>query len=181
MDAFPPEDCGAGPGPQWRNHNHAVHFGKQCQPATSHSLGVEFCPETVFPVTIQGRALLRELTADMSDWDTPLTEEKLHKWEMGGDTRDCGVFSDASTKAIDALAYLRAKHDVGQMGMSFVMGKAKLALLSEPTLPRLELCAAVLDVEIAELIQDELDLKPDATKLYCDSKVVLGYIYNKTK
>ncbi|XP_059843090.1 uncharacterized protein DDB_G0292642-like [Hypanus sabinus] len=29
------------------------------------------------PVTIQGRALLRELTSELSDWDTPLPEDKL--------------------------------------------------------------------------------------------------------
>ncbi len=39
----------------------------------------------------------------------------------------------------------------------------------------------VLAIEMAELIQDELDLKLDAIKFYYDSKVVLGYIYNKTK
>lgn len=57
----------------------------------------------------------------------------------------------------------------------------KLAPLSKPTIPRLELCAAALAVEMAELIPDELDLKSDITKFYCDSKVVLGYIYNETK
>lgn len=32
------------------------------------------------PVTVQGRALLRELTSDTSDWDTPLPEEKRSEW-----------------------------------------------------------------------------------------------------
>ena len=51
----------------------------------------------------------------------------------------------------------------------------------EPTIPRLELCAAVLAVEMAELILDELDQKLDAVKFHCDSKVVLGYIFNESK
>ncbi|KAL0970460.1 hypothetical protein UPYG_G00242280 [Umbra pygmaea] len=34
---------------------------------------------------------------------------------------------------------------------------------------------------MAELILDELDHKPDAVKFFCDSKVVLGYIYNDSK
>lgn len=33
------------------------------------------------PVTIQGRALLRELTLELTDWDKPLPEDKLKKWE----------------------------------------------------------------------------------------------------
>ncbi|XP_056879986.1 uncharacterized protein LOC130520291 [Takifugu flavidus] len=61
------------------------------------------------------------------------------------------------------------------------MGKARLAPQSEPTIPRLELCAAVMAVEMADLIKDELDQHLDAVHFYSDSKVVLGYIYNESK
>lgn len=53
------------------------------------------------------------------------------------------VFLDASTKAIGAVAYLKAVQEDGQVEVGFVVGKAKLAPPSEPTIPRLELCAAV--------------------------------------
>ncbi len=76
------------------------------------------------------------------------------------------VFSDASTKAIGAVAYLKALQKDGQVRVGFVMGKAKLAPLSEPTIPRLELCAAVLAVEMADLIEDELDLELNDKVLY---------------
>lgn len=61
------------------------------------------------------------------------------------------------------------------------MGKAKLAPCPETTIPRLELCAAVLAVEIAELITSEMDLELEDTEFYTDSKVVLGYIYNESR
>lgn len=60
------------------------------------------------------------------------------------------------------------------------MGKAKLTPPDEPTIPRLELCAAVLAVEISDLILYEMDFKPDSVKFFCDSKVVLGYIHNES-
>lgn len=137
-------------------------------------------------------------------WDKPLLEDRLTEWQVWRDLlqdlkqlhiprpytatslskaehiESC-VFSDASTKAISTVAYLRAANGDGQIDVGFIMGKAKLAPQSEPTIPRLELCAAVLAVEMAELILEEIDLKPDAIKFYCDSKVVLGYIYNETK
>lgn len=91
------------------------------------------------------------------------------------------MFSDASTKAIGAVAFLRAIDKDGNSNVSFVLGKAKLAPQCEPTIPRLELCSTVLAVEMAELILDEIDLKMDAVKFYCDSKVVLGYIHNEVK
>ena len=65
--------------------------------------------------------------------------------------------------------------------MGFVMGKAKLAPLPEHTVPRLELCAAVLAVELAELISSEIDMELDDTIFYSDSKVVLVYISNDTR
>ena len=156
------------------------------------------------PITIQGRALLRELTSELTDWDTPLPASKLMKWEAWRDSlqvlkelhvprtntptslikavhTELCVFSDASTIAIGAIAYLRAIQEDGKVEVLFVMGKAKLAPLSEPTIPRLKLCAAVLAVEMADLIREELDLKLDAIRFYTDSKVVLRYINNVTK
>lgn len=91
------------------------------------------------------------------------------------------IFSDASTKAIGAVAYLRVIDHDGNSNVGFVLGKAKLAPQHKPTIPRLELCAAVLAVEIADLIRHEMDLRLDAVRFYCDSKVVLGYIHNETK
>lgn len=99
------------------------------------------------------------------------------------------VFSDASTKAIGAVAYLRATDKDGTSNVGFILGKAKLAPQSEPTIPRLELCAAVLAVEMAKLILDGKSIltpgmhgvKMDAVKFYCDSKIVLGHIHNEVK
>lgn len=156
------------------------------------------------PVTVSGRALLRELTADLSDWDTPLPEEKRDKWDSwrcslqdlkqlhvprtytdkslrDAERTELVVFSDASMKAIGAVAYLKAIQSDGNIETGFVMAKGKLAPRSEPTIPRLELCGAVLAVELADLIQEELDVEFDEVKFYSDSKVVLGYIHNTTK
>ena len=69
------------------------------------------------------------------------------------------------------MAYLRTIQAEGQVEVGFILGKAKLAPQSEPTIPRLELCAAVLAVVVAELIQDELDTKLNTIKFFCDSKL----------
>lgn len=87
--------------------------------------------------------------------------------------RELCLFSDASNRVKRAVAYIRM--------VRFVMAKAKLSPRPESTIPHLEVCGAVLAVELVELILDELDLKPDAVKFYCDSKVVLGYIFNDSK
>nr|XP_008107433.2 PREDICTED: uncharacterized protein LOC103278651 [Anolis carolinensis] len=87
------------------------------------------------------------------------------------------VFSDASNKAIAAVAYLRVLQG-DQPYLGFVMGKAKLTPLHGHTMPRLELCAAVLATQLVEIIKREIDLSFSDITLYTDSKIVLGYIYN---
>ncbi|XP_076857275.1 uncharacterized protein LOC143511532 [Brachyhypopomus gauderio] len=158
----------------------------------------------VAPVTIRGKSLLRELTLNGTDWDSPLPQDKSEVWETWRDSlqelqhlhiprtytgtscsnasrKELCVFSDASTKAIGAVVYLKTTDENGQIHVGFVFGKARLAPPNEPTIPRLELCAAVLAVEIAELIVQEINIQVDAVTFYCDSKVVLGYIHNQSK
>ena len=91
----------------------------------------------VAPVIIQGKALLRELTTETSDWDAPLPLEKKQIWSSWKDSlkelqnihisrtyapisssqakfRELCIFSDASTKAIGAVAYLRTTDENGK-------------------------------------------------------------------
>jgi hypothetical protein len=62
--------------------------------------------------------------------------------------------------------------------MGLVMGKAKLTPCPEHTIPRMELCTAVLAVKLAKLITSEIDIELDYTTFHTDSKGVLDYIYN---
>lgn len=49
------------------------------------------------------------------------------------------------------------------------------------TISRLELCAAVLAVNIAHVTEEHLKVKLDNIKFYSDSRVVIGFIHNETK
>ena len=158
----------------------------------------------VAPVTIQGKALLRELSMETSDWDAPLPSDKEELWEKWRESlkelqhlkiprpytsvsptdaqrKELCVFADASDKAIAAVAYLKISDAEGNCHTGFVLGKARLAPRPEQTIPRLELCAAVMAVDMAELITSEIDIRCDAVTFYTDSKVVLGYIYNEKR
>lgn len=54
-------------------------------------------------------------------------------------------------------------------------------LPSLTTIPRIELCAAILAVEMAEALSVELDLEVEDIKFFTDSKVVLSYIFNDSR
>ena len=63
--------------------------------------------------------------------------------------------------------------------MSFVFGKVKLAPNHATTISRLKLCAAVLAVEIIQVVVKERAIEPASITYYSDSRVVLGYIASK--
>lgn len=110
------------------------------------------------PVTIHGKALLRDLTCESLDWDHPLPTDKKNLWLEWKDSltalsnlkiprpyaplssadvqmqRLC-VFSDASVNAFAAVAYLKTIDTKGQCHIGFIMGKAPLP---EHTIPKLE-------------------------------------------
>lgn len=157
----------------------------------------------VSPVTMQGKALVREFSCVQQDWDEPLPADKKAQWDAWTTfladlerlhisrsyvsvsfsqavSRELCVFSDASVLAIAAVAYLRIKDSEGQHHVGFVMSKSKLAPFPAHTIPRLELCASVLAVELTELIKEEMDTDLHV-KFYIDSRVVLGYIHNMTR
>ena len=91
------------------------------------------------------------------------------------------TFCNASNNTIGAVSYLRTVQHDGSIQASFVFGKAKLAPSHATIIPRRELCVATLGIKITELINQELDIKPDVVAYYSDSRVVLGYITNETQ
>ncbi|XP_064469613.1 uncharacterized protein LOC135384337 [Ornithodoros turicata] len=154
------------------------------------------------PLTVQGRLLLRDISSETSDWDAPLDlndnwrtwRDTLHNLERlkiprqyttislsDARRREMCVCCDASEKTITAVAYIRVTDADGMQHVGFVFGEAKLPPRPEQTIPRLELCAAVLAVDIAELVVSEIDAHIDDIKFHTDSKVVLGYIFNHSR
>ena len=156
------------------------------------------------PVVIRGKLLLREMMGtSVVNWDDMLSDSYLDQWEawvtslkgletlriprmytslsfVTANLREIHIFCDASKQAIGAVAYLKLS-DGKSTEISFVMGKAKVAPSSGHTIPRLELCGAVLAVEMADTIKEQLKIETENMYFYTDSQVVLGYINNTSR
>ena len=91
------------------------------------------------------------------------------------------VFSDASERAVATVAYLRTTGPDGKYHTGLVSSKARLAPRPEHTIPRLDLCGAVMAVNMVETIMSEMDTRFDAVTFYTDSRIVLGYIFNEKR
>ena len=150
------------------------------------------------PVMIQARILFRSMTESKGNWDDPLPEEEKVAWETWKsrlaelqmvsvprnyptlpDQGMLRIFCDASEVAVAAAAYMVGTSDESKVG--FVFGKSKLAPRSGHTIPRLELCAAVLGTEISKVVCRELRIQPSSVIYHTDSKIVLGYLKNTTR
>lgn len=157
------------------------------------------------PVIIRGKLLLREgmTSSQKLYWDDPLPDSLRKEWQAwvqslahleslhierkyGGISfslaviQEVHIFCDASKDAIGAVAYLKSQLN-NSTEVCFLLGKAKVSPASGITIPRSELCAAVLAVELADIIKEQLVIDSDSFFFYTDSQVVLGYITNITR
>ena len=69
----------------------------------------------------------------------------------------------------------------GNVTVSLVTGKSRVAPLKITTIPRLELTTAVVSAKVGVMLQEELNYAKLKQYFWTDSKVVLGYINNDAK
>lgn len=112
----------------------------------------------IAPVTVQGNLFLRNLMKSTNDWNASLPEEyrsesnDLRSLQIPRTyssvslravlRKELHVYSDASEKAVAAVAYIQTTKSDGTIDIGFVLGNAKVAPLHGTTIPRLELCCS---------------------------------------
>ena len=156
------------------------------------------------PVVLVGRQILQDICKGQYDWDSPLPENIVQRWEewkasllnleslkidrcyKPKDFKDVVSvelhhFRDASTQGYGQCSYLRLIDISGRVHCSLVMAKTRVAPLKQVTIPRLELVAAVLSVRVSELLRKQLKYDNIKETFWCDSQVTLGYISNDAK
>ncbi|XP_055308893.1 uncharacterized protein LOC129572817 [Sitodiplosis mosellana] len=147
------------------------------------------------PVTIYNKILMQEIWKEQCDWDEEVSEQIATKWnalkeelpliknikpkrwlECSNTTKiELHGFSDASEAAMGACVYMKVYKD-GEIYVNLVAAKTKVAPIKKLTLPRLELCAAVLVAKLMNTVKKSLKLKTFGTHFYSDSEIVLAWI-----
>jgi len=87
-------------------------------------------------------------------------------------------FTDASSTGYGQVTYLRMENERGDIHSAFLMGKACVAPVKTMTIPRLELTAATVSVQVGEMIARELDEPVESKIFWTDSTTVLKYLHN---
>ena len=161
----------------------------------------------ITPVILGGRLLFQESTRVCPDqWDSSLPPSLVDKWSHWvntlqevqdnisiprcyfpfSDTRNVAkyqlhVFCDASLLAYGTCVYITQTVQNQPIRNSLVVSRARVAPGKATSIPRLELQAAVLAVEVESVVYKELEFDLLPSVFYTDSEIVLRYISNDSR
>ncbi|GFW47451.1 integrase catalytic domain-containing protein [Trichonephila clavipes] len=149
----------------------------------------------VCPSTIILKIILQDLWKAGLDWDDEISSDILNIWNrfqaeisclkqikvpryvQTQNAKHCEIHGlcDASSKAYSAVIYLRVVSDSPHL---FLMAsKTRVAPVQTISLPKLELCGALLLAELLDIFKKSLNITHD-TFLWCDSTITLSWINN---
>ncbi|GFU59767.1 integrase_H2C2 domain-containing protein [Trichonephila clavipes] len=89
-------------------------------------------------------------------------------------------FSDASQSVYGAVVYCKSITSDGKMLVHLIASKSRVAPTKQTTIPRLELCAAVLLAKLVHRVKQALKLNVTNTFLWSDSMIVLSWIKGRS-
>lgn len=151
----------------------------------------------VSPILTRAKILIQELWLSKVAWDEPLPSEFDIRWRtfrnqlvelssinmlrwlyVSATSRTVEIhgFSDASNLSMAAVVYLRIIEHTGEIKVSLVCSKTRVAPIKRMTIPRLELNAACLLTRLVSHIQRIVSLKNPKIYLWTDSSVTLTWI-----
>ena len=188
---------------------HYRHTPPEVKPITRRSiysiLASQYDPlGYILPYTTRAKVLVRELWAKEQGWDDPLPDHLAKRWReweeelpllreitlprsyfppsvaLETSKIDLHVFSDASETAYGAVVYLRTTDIAGDVHLAFVLARSRVAPRKQQSIPRLELCAALVGAQLARMVKEELTLPLSEMFLWSDSMTVITWLQSQS-
>ncbi|XP_062716692.1 uncharacterized protein LOC134292043 [Aedes albopictus] len=171
------------------------------QPATKRIIYSEvakhFDPLGLFaPSILLAKLLVQRLWQCKLDWDEPVDERTQMEWNELSDALpnllqikiprqvtfhgavyyELHGFADASNVAYGACVYIQSTLEDGTIKSRLLISKTKVAPLHPLTIPRKQLCAALLLVRLVCKVLPALTIPIRHVVLYSDSEIVLSWL-----
>ena len=119
---------------------------------------------------------------DLHDLDHLKVNRCIKPCDFGDVTSsELHLFTDGSQRGYGVAAYIRLTNMKGRVHISLLVGKSRVAPTKSISIPKMELTAATVGVNVAQHLLRELDLQIDSVTYHTDSTTVLHYIRNTTK
>lgn len=148
------------------------------------------------PVITMAKMLMQDLWRLKLEWDDVLPDEQMKMWNdfrgqlpmvnnlqkkrcvVTGDAKGVELhgFADASLRAYGAVLYTRCISPDGTVEVNLVCSKSRVAPLKPMTIPRLELCGALLLARLVDKTISAMKIPFKSVTLHLDSQVVLCWL-----
>ncbi|XP_061397157.1 uncharacterized protein LOC133332799 [Musca vetustissima] len=148
------------------------------------------------PVVVVAKLIMQQIWLDKIDWDDPLKPMTQMNWNNFVKnskeieflkvprwirfTADVSVeihgFCDASENAYGATLYIRIENKDSSTHTFLLAAKTRVAPIKKLSIPRLELCGAVLLSKLAASIIKNLQITSYSTQFWTDSTIVLAWL-----
>ena len=146
--------------------------------------------------TVKAKVLVQELWKRKVEWDQPLEGklvEEFREWEKelpllpainiprwiqveDGSQVEMHGFGDASEKAYGAIVYVRVTDAKGNVSISFLIAKTRVAPLQTMSLARLELLAIHCMAKLVRYVLKAIQFPIHAIHLWSDSTIALAWV-----
>ena len=150
------------------------------------------------PTVILMKIMLQRLWESNLTWDEPVPEQIEGAWnrwhrelptlknfqmprsyfpkDFSAKTVQLHGFCDASEAAYSGVVYVRAEDEQNNVHTSLVLAKTKVAPLKRLSIPRLELCGAVILAKLLHHVAKILEIPYSDVFAWTDSLVTLGWL-----
>lgn len=148
------------------------------------------------PVIFYAKRLMQDIWRCNLQWDESVPQGIYTEWmqfvrrlELMGrvffdrrlyaaECRDVQLhgFCDASETGYGACLYVRSRDEGGNMIIRLICAKSRVAPLKTTTIPRLELCGALLLARLFRETYNSLTIEINKVVFWCDSTIVLHWI-----
>lgn len=153
----------------------------------------------ISPVIIVAKIFIQKLWVSGIDWDDKLPPQLLNEWikyrenlnlltnfqiprwiqtKRNDVLFELHGFSDASNDAYAAVVYARIVDINGNIYTNLIASKTKVAPVKIVSIPRLELCGAVLLSKLLSDVSSTLGIPKQSIHAWTDSTVVLAWLSN---
>ncbi|XP_018395454.1 PREDICTED: uncharacterized protein LOC108773960, partial [Cyphomyrmex costatus] len=151
----------------------------------------------VGPIITRAKLFMQETWKIDCNWDDQLPDELLRRWKKFMDelmaigrlrVPRCIVacddarrlilhgFCDASELAYGACIYMQVENSQGEFSSRVLCSKSRIAPIKTVSLPRLELCGAVLLARLLVVVRTAIQVPIENVRAWSDSEIVLYWI-----
>ncbi|XP_071054607.1 uncharacterized protein [Onthophagus taurus] len=191
-------------GLQWDPNSDMFHYSYSPRPSLSTKRSILSDISRIYdplgfltPCTFKAKCFIQQLWQLNLDWDEIPPYHIAQNWQDfrvklkllsnlrvprliipdDSNSIQLHLFCDASQSGYCAVAYFRCVTPQS-VTTSFICGKSRVAPLKTLSVPRLELCAAVLLADLLKIIQENLspEIKITSVTAWSDSQVVLNWV-----